>query len=395
MMNEIDWMKFSTTALTKAALTMFLFLLGLYLTRKIRDRLLIYIQSPQSIFRGLQFRKVELVSGIRMRLFVSGVVRTADILALALLTYAFLSFELSYFETTAAFSEQLLDALVDPLVTLAQAIVSYLPNVLIIVLAFFLLRLCLRLVYLFSHQLENGTLIFSGFHKDWAKPTYQIVRFLLIVLFLVGIFPYLPFSSSPAFQGMSVFLGVLLSFGSTSAVSNLMAGLVLTYMNPFRVGDRVRIDDTEGDVIEKNLLVTRVRTIKNVDVTIPNALVLSQHVINYSGCPGQLIIHTTVTIGYDEHWTKIHGLLIAAATSTKDLLASPAPFVLQTALNDHHVAYQINAYTDAPAKMAQIKSDLHQNIQEHFRQAQVEILSPVFAALRSGAATVKELPVQV
>lgn len=153
--------------------------------------------------------------------------------------------------------------------------------------------------------------------------------------------------------------------------------------------NKVKTADTTGDVVEKTLLVTRVRTIKNVEVTIPNALVLGSHIVNFSAMAKQegLILHTTVTIGYDAPWRKVHELLIAAALATEHILKEPAPFVLQTALNDHTVAYELNAYTNEPARMAGIQSDLHHNIQDRFNEAGVEIMSPQYTAVRDGNRT--------
>jgi small-conductance mechanosensitive channel len=160
-------------------------------------------------------------------------------------------------------------------------------------------------------------------------------------------------------------------------------------MRAFRIGDRVRISDTVGDVIEKTLLVTRVRTIKNEDITIPNSMILNSHIVNYSAVIDQsgLILHTGVTIGYDAPWRKVHELLIHAALNTKYILKEPAPFVLQTSLNDFYVSYEINAYTDMPSKMAVIYSELHQNIQDSFNAGGVEIMSPHYSSLRDGNTT--------
>jgi small-conductance mechanosensitive channel len=177
------------------------------------------------------------------------------------------------------------------------------------------------------------------------------------------------------------------ALGAAGSFSNIVAGVVLTYMRPFSVGDRVKIADTVGDITEKTLLVTRIRTIKNVDVTIPNALVLSSHIINYSSSammPPPLILHTSLTIGYDAPWQKVHELLIAAAKQTTHILEAPEPFVLQTSLDDFYVRYEINAYTGAPNKMATIYSELHQHIQDQFNEAGVGIMSPHYTQLRDG-----------
>ena len=179
---------------------------------------------------------------------------------------------------------------------------------------------------------------------------------------------------------------MLVSFGSSSAIANIVAGVVMTYMRPFQLGDRVKIADTVGDIVEKTLLVTRIRTIKNVDITVPNAMVLSSHIINYSSTAkeGGVVLHTSVTIGYDAPWRQVHELLLAAADSTRGLMKEPKPFVLQTSLDDFYVSYELNAYTDNPNVMARTYSDLHQNIQDKFNEAGVEIMSPHYRAARDG-----------
>ena len=198
--------------------------------------------------------------------------------------------------------------------------------------------------------------------------------------------PYIPGSRSPAFQGVTLLVGFLVSFASSSSLSNIIAGTILTYTRAFRIGDRVQIGDTVGDVVGSSLLVTDLRTIKNVVVAIPNALVLGGPVINYSRMArtAGLILNTSVTIGYDAPWRTVHGLLIAAAGATPGIEPSPEPFVLQTALNDFYVSYEINAYTRRPNDMHLIYADLHANIQDRFNEAGVEIMSPHYRSLRDG-----------
>src|SRR5262249_974477 len=221
---------------------------------------------------------------------------------------------------------------------------------------------------------------------DWAVPTYEIVRPLILALALVLIFPYLPGADSEALKGVSIFLGVLISFGSSSAIANLIAGVVLLYSRAFRIGDWVRVGGAEGKVITRTLLVTRLRTVKNVEISVPSSVMLTNAIENFTekARSGTLILHTTVTIGYNAPWRTAHELLIAAARDSMHVLQEPAPFVLQTSLNDYHVSYQINAYTDAPDLQPWIYGDLHRNIQERFNAAGVEILSPMYNALRDG-----------
>jgi small-conductance mechanosensitive channel len=257
------------------------------------------------------------------------------------------------------------------------------------VVIFLITRLVLRSLRRLTRQLTQGQLKLPDFHPEWARPTYQIVRVLTYALMFVLIFPYLPGSDSAVFQGVSVFFGVLLSLGSSSAVANVVAGLVITYMRPFAVGDRVKLGDVVGDVVEKSLLVTRLRTVKNEEVTIPNSTVLNGHTINYSKlCDKEgVILHTTVTIGYDVPWRQVHALLLAAAARTPGLLTTPAPFVLQTALNDWYVAYELNAHTLQAQHMLEQYSQLHGNIQDCFNEAGVEIMSPSYLNLRDANET--------
>lgn len=300
--------------------------------------------------------------------------------------YAFVV--LGLFPWTRGVAVQARDAAFGAVSSTASAIVAYLPNLLSIAVVVVVTRFLLRLARAVFNEVGRGAVTIRGFHAEWAAPTYSITRFLVLALAAVVVFPYLPGAQSPAFQGVSIFVGVLLSLGSSSAIGNVVAGVALTYMRSFSIGDRVKIAETVGDVVEKNLLVVRIRTIKNVDITIANSMVLGNHIVNYSSCardPG-LILHTSVTIGYDAPWRQVHDLLIAAARSTEGLRSDPAPFVLQTSLDDFYVSYEINAFTDRPNQMATTLSALHQAIQDRFFEAGVEILSPHYAAVRDGNA---------
>lgn len=298
----------------------------------------------------------------------------------------YLTVVLSFYSSTRAISMAVTEWLFSALSSLAKSGLEYLPNLMVIGVIAFVSSQVLRLVNVVFHEVERGGIKIQGFYPDWAAPTARLIRMLIAVLVLVIVFPYLPGSKSPAFQGISIFVGVLLSLGSSSAVANAIAGVILTYMRSFLVGDWVKIGETTGEVVEKNMLVTRVLTPKKEIITIPNAAVMGGSVTNYTSEAKKagVIFHTTVTIGYDAPWRKVHELLTEAARATEHVLSDPAPFVLQSALNDFYVAYELNAFTDSPLKMQFIYSDLHQNIQDKFNEAGVEICSPHFSALRDG-----------
>jgi small-conductance mechanosensitive channel len=244
----------------------------------------------------------------------------------------------------------------------------------------------LKLWRFFYEGVQNNKIRIFGLHKDLVEPTYQLLRFFTFALALVAAYPFLPGSNSPVFRGITIFVGFLLSLGSTALATNIISGVVLTYTRGLRVGDRVKIGTTIGDVVERTILVTRLRTIKNVVISIPNSMVLNNEIINYSSSPSRegLILHTTVTIGYDVPWRKVHNLLINSAIATRYIQSEPKPFVLQTSLDDYYVSYELNAYTVNPKRMAVIYSELHQNIQDYFNNDGVEIMSPAYMAYREG-----------
>ncbi len=301
-----------------------------------------------------------------------------------LLTYSF-----SLFPATEHISVSLLAAFWSALTEALSAFVHYLPRGLFVVVVCALAYYALQIARIFFRAIERGELHLRQLHPETAGIAYQLLRVATVVLVLIIVFPHLPGSHTEAVRGVSIFLGVVISLGSSSAVSNMMAGVVLAYMRPFKVGDRVRIADTVGDVAARGLLATRLRTIKNVEVTIPNSAILGGQILDYSAFAQKqgLILHASVTIGCDAPWRQVHELLKQAAPATPGVLREPAPFVLQTSLNDFHVSSEINAYTDRPHDMVQIYSDLHANIQDQFNAAGVEILPPAYNALRDGNET--------
>jgi small-conductance mechanosensitive channel len=337
---------------------------------------------------SLGVQQAEIIPTASVGRAIDVAVRVLRAVLILLLLNVYLTFVLGLFPWTRAVSIRLLGYLLSPVRVIGAALFGYLPKLLFVVVIAAVIYSAIRLVGFFFDQIRHGRIVFASFPAEWADPTNKIIRLLLIAFGAVVAFPYLPASDSPAFAGVSVFMGVLISLASSSALSNMIAGMVLTYTGAFRLGDRVKVGETFGDIIETTLLATRVRTIKNEDVTIPNGLVLGSSVVNYSREAQVLglILHTSVTIGYDAPWRKVHGLLIEAALDTPGILREPAPFVWQTALNDFYVTYEINAFTATPRDMIDIYAALHARIQDAFFTAGVEIMSPHYTSLRDGNA---------
>jgi len=375
------------TWLTLATMLAWISLLRAF--RRLRLSIMAAIESSEHKVKAIKYGSFTIISAPMIE---RGLILGMRILGwlLLILSFAFVFvLVLSYFSFTWSWSHSILSffsAVVNPILA---TIVGYAPKLLLVIVIAAIAQAVLKLLKAFFAEIEAGRLRFPRFDKDWAPTTYKILRLVILILAIVMVFPYIPGSGSEAFRSVAIFMGVLLSLGSSSFVGNMMAGISLTYMNPFRLGDRVRIGDTTGDVIERTLLVTRMRTIKNVVVTIPNSMVLSREVENFSTKlpQGPLILHTSVTIGYDVPWKEVHAALLGAASDVDGLLVEPSPFVLQLALDDYSVRYELNASTDNPWMMATIYSDLHRSIQDSFAKAGIEILTPAYSSLRDGSAS--------
>jgi len=321
-------------------------------------------------------------------IFVFNLVRLLLILLVVLVG---LGFMFSFFPETKTVTYTVLGFIWNPLNDILKSVVAYLPNLFKIIVIIICFHYLLKLVRYFANEVASGRLKINGFYADWAMPTHTLLRVLLYSFMLVMIWPLLPNSDSEIFQGVSVFIGVVVSLGSTSVVGNVMSGLVMTYMRPFRIGDFIRFGDTEGEVIEKSMLVTRIRTRKNDIVTIPNSNMMSSQTSNYTFSAQRygIIVHTKITIGYDEPWKKIETLLVQAAENTDGIKRHPKPFVRITALDDFYVEYEINGITDRAKTLSTVYSALHQQILDTMHGAGVEIMSPHIEARRDN------LPVQI
>jgi small-conductance mechanosensitive channel len=312
-----------------------------------------------------------------LRLLLTGV---------SILLYAIIV--LNFYPLTQKLGRQLFDYTQDLLGQFLQAILGYLPNLIVIIVIVMLTYYTLRITKPIFNQLDKETIKINGFYPEWAEPTYRLLELLILAIAAVLCFPYLPGFGSEAFQGLSIFLGVLVSLGSTTAIANGVAGVILIYTRAFRLGDYIAVGDARGEVEEKSILVTRIRTINNVIVTIPNAALIANNIQNYSiserdtGQP--VILTTTVTLGYDVPWSDIYTALTHAAQRTPHVLADPAPAVWQTGLGDFSVSYEVRVYTDRPVVEPEILSNLHQNMQDACNAAGIEILSPTYSAVRDG-----------
>jgi len=364
-----------------------LFLIAFRLTRRFFTHLRTRVTAwDNESIKPIRFHNQVVLPSSDVKALVGAVVSILRFPVYLVLLALFVNIVFGIFDATRYLAAAVLNSLVDGLLGSGIAVLHYLPNLLFIVVIAGIAWIVVRVAGLVFTSLQYKRLVIPGFYPEWARSTFNLVRFFVIVFGMIVAVPYLPGAGSTVFQGVSIFLGVLISFGSTAVVANIVAGLALTYMRAFTVGDRVRIAQTGGDIVEKTLFVTRIRTPKNVEITIPNASVLANHIINYSALREEegVILHTPVTIGYDIPWQDVHAMLVEAAKRTEDIEADPEPFVLQTDLGDFSVRYELNATTRNTRAMQILYSRLHENIQDVFTEKGVEIMSPQYTALRDG-----------
>lgn len=354
-----------------------------YLYRRLKKKI---ITLKDTKLKPISFHDYELLDTdkeVKFLTFFANMGRYLIVLLQLLVTIPIL---FSIFPQTEHIARQIFSYLWFPVKSILRGMGDYIPNLFTIFVIYFVVRYVIKGLRYLTNEIAIGKLKLSGFYPDWAEPTFHIIRFLLYAFMIAMIYPYLPGSNSGVFQGISVFVGLIVSLGSSTVIGNIIAGMVITYMRAFKLGDRIKLNDITGNVIEKTPLVTRVKTPKNELVTIPNSFVMSSHTINYSESARELglIIHSEVSIGYDAPWRKVHQLLIDAAKATPGVSTEPEPFVLETSLSDFYPVYQINAYIKEADKLPRIYSALFQNIQDKFAAADVEIMSPHYIATRDG-----------
>ncbi|MCL2689211.1 MAG: mechanosensitive ion channel family protein [Chitinispirillia bacterium] len=371
-------------SLLAIALLLALLKLVSYVFRKVIDKKI--IEKSDNWFKDVRFRNVKILTSAKIvsaALLVSKALRYS---VYAFLLYTALPIIFAIFPTTRHIAATLFSWITTPLVSMAQNFVAYLPKLLRIVIIIMLMRYTLKFLRYITKEIEAERLIIPKFYPDWAKATYNLLRIFIYCFTLVLIFPLLPESESAVFRGVSVFIGVLFSIGSSSVVSNMVAGLVLTYMRSFKIGDRIKVGDVFGDVVEKTLFVVRVQTVKKEIITVPNSSILSSNVVNYSIAAHEqgVILSQNVDLGYDVKWERASKLLIEAALKTEHVLENPRPFVLTQTLGGSAVSYQINIYTKRPELQAAIYSEMNQNILDLFQQNGIEMITIVYEASRNG-----------
>ena len=340
-----------------------------FVTRRLRSRI-----------HSVEIQSFEVMRAEQIWSSLWGALAALRMIAFLAVVLIYVGFLLAQFPWTRTLSQGMVAFALVPLRMMGSGLVANIPSLVFLAVLFVFVRLGLRAISLFFDAVRRGRVRIERFDPDWAEPTYKLVRLGIVAFALVVAYPYIPGSDTAAFRGVSVFIGVVFSLGSSTAIANIIAGYMMTYRRALRVGDRVKIGDAIGDVIAIRLQVTHLRSFKNEEIIISNSQILTSDVVNYSSLVRAhgLILHTEVGIGYDTPWRQVEEMLIAAANQTDGLLRDPRPFVLEKRLGDFAVVYELNVYCGDAKAMNQLYAALHRNILDVFNEHGVQIMTPAY-----------------
>jgi small-conductance mechanosensitive channel len=369
--------KKSINALVAIVIQTLILLLILWLFRLISK---VFQKRITSRIESLETKSFSLIRANQIWKIYNSVIRLLKIVIIVIFVAFSLNYILGLFPWTRNVSTYVLKLLGDPFVSMGKGILHFLPDLAFLVVLYFIVRYLLKLSRLLFKGIQEGGIVIRKFDPDWAMPTYRIFRTFVIIFAVIIAFPYIPGSDSTAFKGISVFIGILFSLGSTSFISNLIAGYSMTYRGAFKMGDRIQVGDQVGFVEAQEVMVTRLRTIKNEEVIIPNSTMLNSNILNFSKKAREqgLIIHTVVGIGYETPWRMVEAMLKEAADRTEELLKEPPPYVLQLSLGDFAISYEINAYCNDVSHLRRTYTLLHHNILDVFNENNVQIMTPAY-----------------
>lgn len=320
--------------------------------------------------------------------------RALQVVVVLALAVFWVQYVLGQLPFTRGFARQMLGYVMAPLQTVGQGLLGAVPDLIFLAVLYLMTRFALVLMRQSFKAVETGRLTIPGFDRDWAQPTYKLLRLVVVVLALVVGYPYIPGSGSAAFQGITLFLGIVASLGSSSAIANIIAGYLLIYRRAFKVGDLVLLAGNLGQISAMRLQATHLRTIKNEEVTIPNSAVMAKEVVNYSALCGSsgLILHTKVVVGYETPWRQVEAMLLDAARRTSGLMTQPAPFVRELKLGNAGVTYELNAYCNNPRAVASLYAEILRNVLDVLDENGIDPVTPTHVALAADARAPKVVP---
>jgi small-conductance mechanosensitive channel len=322
----------------------------------------------------------EIVRAERIRGAIEAALTFVRYAVVAVVGFVLLDYALLQFPWTRGAALGMLGAVLAPLRALGVGVLAHIPNVLFLVVLVLIVRLLLKVVRLFFDAVARGKVKLHDFDPEWAEPTYKLLRLAIVAFSLVVAYPYIPGSNSDAFKGVSIFVGIVFSLASTTAIANMIAGYALIYRRAFKVGDRIEVGGTVGVVTRSRLQVTHLRTRRNEEVIVPNSTLLNGKIVNYNtyAAAQGLVISVTAGIGYETPWRQVEGILLEAAGKTEGVLKEPAPYVWHLSLGDFCVTYELNVFIADALAAGPVRTALTRNVLDGFNTYGVQIMTPAY-----------------
>jgi small-conductance mechanosensitive channel len=296
----------------------------------------------------------------------------------AVLAEEWLRFVFGLFPYTRPWSERLTGYVATSAAQIGASVVDAVPGLLMVAIIAGLAHLSSKILGAVALGVEAGRYRLPGIDVDTVYLARRLAVVIVWLFALAMAYPYLPGSSSDAFKGVSVLVGLMLSLGASGLVGQAAGGFILTFGHVLRPGDWMRVGDVEGAVTSVGMFSTRLRTPMDEDVNVPNSVLLSSVSRNFSrpAAAESSILETSVTIGYNTPWRQVHAMLLDAAARTLELEREPPPHVLQTSLSDFYVQYSLRARLRDQRRRPAVLSMLNANVQDVFNEYGVQIMSP-------------------
>ena len=321
---------------------------------------------------------------------VGGLLRALAWVLTFCLIYMWVTLSLRRFPYTEPWGEQAGGYVLNSIRELGNTVIRGLPGLLVVILILLLTRWIGRLANAVFNQVATGKIAVSWMDADVARATHRIFSAIVWILAIIIAYPYIPGSRTEAFKGLSIFLGLVISLGSTGIINQIMSGLFAVYARALKTGEWVRINETEGVVLDVGLLAAKIRTIEGQEVTIPNSMLVSTPATNFTrfGDADGMTVSSKVTIGYGAPWRQVHALLELAADRTPNIRKMPKPRVVQKQLSDFYAEYTLVARLDDEKMRIETVSNLHSAIQDAFNEFGVQIMSPHYMIQPNGSVIV-------
>ena len=169
--------------------------------------------------------------------------------------------------------------------------------------------------------------------------------------------------------------GTIIGFAAMNTIGNAIAGIIVMVSKPFRIGDRILFKDQFADVVAIDLIYTRMKTLDNVMISVPNQELLTTEIDNY-GKKTTVRRSCSITAGYELTSRQVETVLLEAATEVEGVLKEPKPYVWITNFGDFAVEYTLYVFINQIKRIPEIDANLRRTVFETCKRHKIDISTP-------------------